>query len=59
MYFSMRLCVCAILAVLVLGSPLFGQNKRLWVLQSSGEMVEYDPTTFAPKQRVKVPRRGR
>ena len=55
MYSSMRLCVCAILAVLALGSPLFGQNKRLWVLQSSGEIVEYDPTTFAPKQRVKLP----
>jgi len=32
----------------------FAQSKRLWVLQS-GEIVEYDPTTFVAKQRVKAP----
>jgi len=31
------------------------QTKRLWVLRASGEMVEYDPATFAVKQTVKVP----
>jgi len=55
MYFSRQFFLRAILAVLVLGSPLLGQGKRLWVLQSSGELVEYDPTTFGPKQRVKLP----
>ena len=55
MYFSMQFFLRAILAVLALGSPLLGQSKRLWVLQSSGEIVEYDPTTFATRQRVKLP----
>ena len=32
-----------------------GQDKRLWVLRAPGEMAEYDPTTFAAKQTVKVP----
>jgi hypothetical protein len=40
---------------LLLTAPSFGQAKRLWVLRSSGEMVEYDPATFAAKQTVKVP----
>jgi hypothetical protein len=44
-----------ILVVLVLASPLMGQSKRLWVLQSSGEMVEYNPATFAAMQRVQLP----
>jgi len=45
----------SIALVLLFVTPVFGQTKRLWVLQSSGEIVEYDPTTFAPKQRVKLP----
>jgi dipeptidyl aminopeptidase/acylaminoacyl peptidase len=44
-----------VIALLLMSTPLFAQTKRLWVLQSSGEMVEYDPTTFAPKQHVKLP----
>ena len=36
-------------------SPLVAQGKRLWVLRTPGEMVEYDPATFAVKQTVKVP----
>jgi hypothetical protein len=44
-----------VIALLLMSTPLFAQSKRLWVLQSSGEMVEYDPTTFAPKQRAKLP----
>jgi hypothetical protein len=32
-----------------------GQGKRLWVMRASGEMVEYDLTTFAVKQTVKLP----
>jgi hypothetical protein len=31
------------------------QAKRVWVLQKPDAMVEYDPTTFAPKQTVTVP----
>ena len=41
--------------VLMLVAPLLAQGKRLWVLRSSGEMVEYDPVTFAAKQTVKIP----
>lgn len=40
---------------LALTAPLLGQGKRLWVLRSPGEMVEYDLTNFAAKQTVKVP----
>ncbi len=42
-------------AILLLTSPLFAQEKRLWVLRAPGEMAEYDPATFAAKQVVKVP----
>jgi hypothetical protein len=35
--------------------PLMGQGKRVWVLRASGEMVEYDPATFAVKGTVKLP----
>jgi hypothetical protein len=31
------------------------QQKHLWVLRATGEMVDYDPATFAAKQTVKVP----
>lgn len=41
--------------VALLAAPLLGQGKRLWVLRAPGEMVEYDPVTFAEKQTVKVP----
>jgi len=43
------------LGLLALTAPLLGQGKRLWVLRTPGEMVEYDLTTFAAKQTVKVP----
>lgn len=46
------LVVCALL---LLTSAAFAQEKRLWVLRAPGEMVEYDPATFAAKQTVKVP----
>lgn len=42
---AMALCASAALA----------QGPRLWVLRAPGEMVEYDPATFAAKQTVKVP----
>ena len=41
--------------LVLLTSPSLAQGKHLWVLRSSGEMVEYDPATFAVKQTVKVP----
>ena len=41
--------------LLLLAVPLLGQERRLWVLRAPGEMVEYDPFTFAAKQTVKVP----
>lgn len=40
--------------LLLLTGSLSGQSKHLWVLRASGEMVEYDPATFAVKQTVKV-----
>src|ERR1700756_291127 len=43
------------IVLLLVSLPLFGQGKRLWVLRDPGEMVEYDPATFAVKQKVKVP----
>lgn len=42
-------------SVLLLVAPLLGQGKRLWVLQSSAEMVEYDPVSFAVKGKVQLP----
>ena len=41
--------------MLLLTAYSLAQAKRLWVLRASGEMVEYDPATFAVKQTVKVP----
>jgi hypothetical protein len=42
-------------SVLLFALPSLAQGKRLWVLRPPGEMVEYDSTTFAVKQTVKVP----
>jgi len=44
-----------IVGVLLMSAPLLAQGTRVWVLRSPGEMVEYDPATFAVKQTVKVP----
>ena len=44
--------------VLIVATPLLAQTKRLWVLRAPGEMVEYDPATFAVKQTVKLPARA-
>jgi len=41
--------------LLLLTASSLAQGKRLWVLRAPGEMVEYDPATFAVKQTVKVP----
>jgi hypothetical protein len=43
------------ICLLLLTAPLLGQGTRLWVLRAPGEMVEYDPATFAVKQTVKIP----
>ena len=43
------------LSLILLALPSVAQTKRLWVLGSSGQLVEYDPATFAVKQTVKVP----
>lgn len=40
--------------LLLLTVPALAQ-KHVWVLRAPGEMVEYDPATFAVKQRVKIP----
>jgi hypothetical protein len=44
-----------ICCLFLLVAVLPGQGKRLWLLRSSGELVEYDPATFAAKQTVKLP----
>jgi hypothetical protein len=51
----MRQILQVVSGLLLLTAPLLGQGKRLWVLRAPGEMVEYDPATFAAKQTVKVP----
>lgn len=51
----MRKTLFVVSGLLLLTMPLLGQGKRLWVVRSPGEMVEYDPATFAVKQTVKVP----
>jgi len=51
----MRQLIPAFCTVLVLAVSLMAQGKRLWVLQPTGEMTEYDPATFLAKQAVKVP----
>src|SRR5580658_8192037 len=51
----MRKTLFVMSGLLLLTAPLLGQGKRLWVLRAPGEMAEYDPSTFAEKQTVKVP----
>jgi len=51
----MKIISRAICCCLLFTAPLLGQGRRLWVLRAPGEMVEYDPATFAVKQTVKVP----
>src|SRR5215469_14101992 len=43
------------LSLILFALPSVAQTKRLWVLGSSGQLVEYDPATFAVKQTVKLP----
>ena len=51
----MRMISCVLCCFLCLTPPLSGQGKRLWVLSSTGDMKEYDPSTFTARQTVKVP----
>ena len=51
----MRNILQFIICFVLLTAPSLAQGKRLWVLRAPGEMVEYDPATFAVKQTVKVP----
>ncbi len=55
LYLPMRRLWRLIAGLLLTTTPLLGQGKRLWVMRAPGEMVEYDPATFAVKQTVKVP----
>ena len=47
--------VLIVCGVFLLTLASVGQDKRLWVLRAPGEMAEYDSTTFAAKQTVKIP----
>ena len=51
----MRRVFSILFGLILIALPLTAQTKRLWVLRSTGEMVEYDPATFAAKQTVKLP----
>jgi hypothetical protein len=51
----MRKLIPVLCGLLFLAADLAAQSQRLWVLRPPGEMVEYDPATFAAKQTVKVP----
>jgi hypothetical protein len=51
----MRKILQVLISFILMALPLVAQAKRLWVLRSTGEMVEYDPATFAAKQTVKLP----
>lgn len=51
----MRTNVRHIVTLLLIAAPLLAQSKRLWVLNSTGEIVEYDTTTFAAQQHIKLP----
>jgi hypothetical protein len=51
----MRILSSSLAALAMLACPLLAQTNRLWVLSAPGEMVEYDPSTFALKQKVKLP----
>jgi hypothetical protein len=51
----MRRLILTIAVSFVLAASLLAQSRRLWVLRAPGEMAEYDPATFAAKQKVKVP----
>ncbi len=43
------------ITLLLLAAPMFAQGTRLWILRPTGEMLEYDPGTFAAKDKVKLP----
>ena len=49
-----RIGVLLLLTVPLTGQATLEQGKRVWVLRSSGEMVEYDPANFAVKATVKL-----
>src|SRR5258708_19792019 len=51
----MRKLISTLCVVLLSAVSLAAQGKRLWVLRAPGKMVEYDPSTFPPRQTVKVP----
>ena len=47
--------VVFIASLFLLMASSAAQQKRLWVLRPSGDMVEYDLATFSAKQTVKIP----
>jgi len=44
-----------IVMIACLAAPLAAQSRRVWVLKQPDSIVEYDPTTFAPKHTIKIP----
>jgi hypothetical protein len=43
-----------LLTTVMLTASGLAQEKRVWVLKANGEMIEYNPTTFAVTQTVKL-----
>jgi hypothetical protein len=52
---SMRRILLVVCGLALIATPVFGQGKHVWVLRASGEMVEYDFSTFAVRETVKLP----
>lgn len=51
----MKIVLGIAIAVALLSVPARAQDRRLWVLRTPGEMVEYDLTTWAAKPPIKLP----
>ena len=52
---SLERILLIVATLMALTAPCLAQGKRVWVLRSPGQMIEYDLSTFAVKQTVKVP----
>jgi hypothetical protein len=51
----MQKTILVVCLALTYAFPLAAQNKRIWVLRTPGEAVEYDASSFAEKLVVKIP----
>ncbi|MGH9495467.1 MAG: hypothetical protein ACRD3B_10755 [Candidatus Sulfotelmatobacter sp.] len=54
-FLSSLMRIVSILVTLLVTLPVSAQSKRLWVLNGTGGLVEYDLTTFAARKTVNLP----